>query len=291
MIAASTKNHNKRRNACLMMEFLVRCMSEALVAGDAKRSATVLKIIKKHFKQGSELHKEYRLASSLLKTSVSSPHVAASIVSEAKAAARSYDVDKLNKEKSILIREVNCKLRDKDFYDRPVTDYRMHATIGTLLNCWRSHSSDVDLSLQARYEDQLVEWLSTERSIVEEQALTDESPGMRRLIMKTMMERVNDRYADALNPVQKDIVRAYAFSAAREDDNRTLRAKLESVKSSLVEEIDTFCQDTSEFMRDKAKSVRERLLAESTEKVDDSVVSRFMLYAKLLDEMGKKDDK
>ena len=71
-----SRTHNKRRNAGLLYEFLVRTISQALVEGNQKKSSTALKILRRHFKPGTELHKEFRLINALVRSTVSSESVA-----------------------------------------------------------------------------------------------------------------------------------------------------------------------------------------------------------------------
>ena len=136
-------SHNKKRNIGLLYEFLIKTISNALVENDKQKSAKALKIIKQSFKPGTELYKEFRLINSLMRTTVSSEAVAASIMSEAKMAARTHDVNLLDHQKSILIRNINHQLRDENFYDQYVNEYKMFATLQSLINNWRNPGSDL----------------------------------------------------------------------------------------------------------------------------------------------------
>ena len=120
----TAKNHNKKRNSLLIYEFLVRAISRSLIEDDKKKSSIALKILRKHFKPGTELYKEFRLMNALAKTTVSSEHVAASILKEAKSATVKFDRQKLDREKSILIRNINHMINDENFYDQHVNEYR-----------------------------------------------------------------------------------------------------------------------------------------------------------------------
>ena len=131
----SARAHNKKRNAGLLYEFLVLNISKALVDGDQKKSGVALKVIKRHFKPGTELYKEFRLIRSLVQTTVSSEQVAASIIQEAKAAARSYDIRTLDREKSLLISTINRAIGDENFFDAQVNEYKIYATIQTPDHC------------------------------------------------------------------------------------------------------------------------------------------------------------
>jgi len=284
----NTKGHNKKRNTGLLYEFLVLTISKALVDGDEKRSSAALKLVKRHFKVGSELHKEYRLINSLVRTTVSSEAVAASILQEAKAAARSYDMRTLDREKSLLISTINKAINDDDFFDQPVNEYRIYATVQTLLNDWRT--KDVDLGRQARYEDQLVKWLVTEKTEVPDTTVTDDTPGASRLLMKIMMKKLNEKYAGMLSEEQRNMLRAYAFSTAN-DDQESITKKLVEVKGRLVTEIAEFGNKNpdNEYVNKKLDEVRQQLESEDLGTVDDETVTRFMLYTKLSSELTAEE--
>jgi hypothetical protein len=284
----SSKGHNKKRNTGLLYEFLVRTISKALVDGDQKKSAIALKVVKRHFKPGSELYKEFRLINSLVKTTVSSEAVAASIIQEAKAAARSYNMKELDREKSLLISNINKAIDDVDFYDHQVNEYRIYATIQTLLNDWRSN--DRDLGRLAQYEDQLLRHLVTEKVAIPDVPLSEESPGTSRLLMKMMMKRLNEKYAGVLSEEQRGMVRAYAFSTANEDPD-SIKKKLIEVKDRLLTEIEDFGQRNpdNEYVIKKMDEARQRIENETLDVVDDDTVTRFMLYAKLSTELTTEE--
>jgi hypothetical protein len=284
----STKGHNKKRNTGLLYEFLVLSISQALVLNNTKRSNTALKLIRRHFKPGSELYKEFRLINALVKTTVKSEAVAASIIQEAKAAARSHDVASLDKEKSILIGAINRSLNDDNFYDAQVNEYKILATVQTLINDWRTPGSD--LGRMAQYEDALVKWLVTEKVSPNDPELHDEQPGTSRLLMKVMMQKLNEKYAGVLSPEQKGLLRAYAFSTAN-DDPKSIHMKLQEIKDKLLKEIDEYGRKNAdtEYVNKKLAEARQCIAEEALETVDDGTVTRFMLYTKLSSELTSEE--
>lgn len=285
----SSKGHNKKRNTGLLYEFLVQTISRALVEGNQKTSSQALRILKRHFKPGTELYKEFRLIHALRKTTVSSEAVAASILREAKDAARSHDFKALDREKSLLIRDINHAINNEDFYDQQVGEYRFLATVQTLLNDWRNRSAD--LQRVASYEDQVVKHLITEKQEAPDQALPDVTPGESRLLMKVMMKKLNEKYSGVLNDEQKSLIRAYAFSTAN-DDPSSIKMKLTEVKDGLLASIDSYGVQHSEneYINKKLVETKEQLLNEKLEIVDDDTVTRFMLYTKLAAELESEDD-
>jgi hypothetical protein len=276
--------HNKKRNTGLLYEFLIHTISQALVDDDKRKSSRALKIIKAHFKPGTELYKEFRLINSIMKTTVSVESVASSILGEAKVAARSHDVDSLDREKSLLIRSINHQLNDDHFYDQQISEYRTFATVQNLLNSWRLKSAD--LSKMAEYEDQVVRWLVTPKTESNEQITTEGTAGSNRLLMKIMMKKLGEKYDDTLTTEQKSLIKAYAFSAAS-DDEKTIILKLNEIKGKLLNSIESYVDNKKEekYLSDKLNEVKTGLLNE-VKKVDDSVVAEYMLYIKLIDELS-----
>lgn len=280
----SNKAHNKKRNAGLLYEFLVRTISRALVEGDQKKSATALKILRKYFKPGTELYKEFRLINSLIKTTVSSEAVAASILGEAKMAARDHNLEGLEREKSLLIKQINYSLKDDHFYDQQIAEYKTYATVQTLINDWRSPMRD--LSRLATYEDQLVRWLVTEKSQPDDMVLNEESTGTSRLLMKVMTKKLNEKYAATLNEDQKSLVKAFVFSKANSDPT-VIQKKLSKIKQDLLQRINEYRASNpgDKFINEKLNDAHGRLLSESLSEVDDDTITRFMLYTKLNTEL------
>ena len=284
----TSKNHNKKRNSLLMYEFLVRTISKSIVEGDKRRSAVALKILKRHFKPGTELYREFRLLNSLVKTTVSSEHVAASILKEAKAAAATLDYTKLDREKSLLVRSINHGINDENFYDQHVNEYRSFATLQTLINEW--NSKDKDLSKVAQYEDHLMQRL-TEVKEDNSESISDESSGTVRLLMKVMGKKLNEKYGDALNDQQKSLVRAYAYSTASSNDS-SIKMKLKEIKEELLGLIDAYVSSTddgAQYTKGKLTETKDAILSENVESIDDDVVTRFMLYSRLSDELKAKE--
>lgn len=284
----TAKNHNKKRNSLLIYEFLIKAISRSLIDDDKKKSSTALKILRRHFKPGSELYKEFRIMNALAKTTVSSDHVAASILKEAKAAVSQLDEKKLDREKSILIRNINHGLNDDNFYDQQVSEYRTFATIQTLLNEWRS--VDKDIHRMAQFEDRLMKHLITEKVAPEEHTITEDSAGTARMLMKIMTKKLNEKYSGMLNEQQKMVIKAYAYSTAS-SDQASIRMKLTEVKEDLLAAVSSYdmSETPNEYLRNKLSEAKAALLTEDLAVVDDSTVTRFMLYSRLKDELESKE--
>ncbi len=285
-----TKIHNKRRNAGLLYEFLIRTISNALVEGDKKKSTTALRLLKKHFKAGTELYREFRLINALVRSTVSSDSVASSILSEAKTAAKSYNLEALDKEKSHLIKNINYYLRDNNFFDQQINEYKAYATAQMLINNWRSEGRDKDIANLVAYEDQMVRWLVSEKTEKGELISQEDSPGMSRLLMKVMTQKLNEKYSMTLNDDQKGLLKSYIFSTAQSDPS-IIKKKLSEIKDGLLSNIDNylFLNKDDSYIVEKMNNVKGSLMNESIEHVDDDVITKFMLYVKLGNEINSEE--
>ena len=280
----NNRKHRKKRNTGLLYEFLIRYISNALVENNDKNIKKAVKIFKKFFKKDKELYKEFRLFNSLYKTATEKESVASSILSEAKRYSNSFDLEKLDREKSLLIREINHNLNDEEFFSRRVPDYKTHATIQNLFNEWRSNS--MDLSKVAEYEQFLTEWLMTPREDKYDlEKLKDNN--IDALVLRLMSEKVNDKYSKLLNEEQKEIIKNYAFSIEN-DENGKLRESLVKIKEEILTNIKEYINNDKEknqYILEKLNKTEEMILNENLEVVDDEVITRFLKYSQLKQEL------
>ena len=193
--------HNKKRNVGLIHEQLVRYVASSLIAEDKSAAEKAVQIVAKHFKPGTELYREFRLFNALINMPVGSKSLAERILAESKKAASSHDPQQLRQEKSLLIKDINTGLAEsRRFYDIKIENYRLFATVQTVLNEWRGKDK-LDLTTRARYEEQLVEWLSrpTGENLQEKM---DIDP----LVQKLMYQKFESKYKEQLSESQKKIL-------------------------------------------------------------------------------------
>lgn len=276
------KGHNKKRNVGLIYEFLVGHVSRNIVEGVEDDKA--LKILRKFYRPGTEIYAEYRLFNSLMRTSVKSSHVAATIISEARSAARRFNISKLDREKSLLIREINHTFKDEDFYNSRIPEYKMFATVQTLLNDWRDTSRDADISRIAQYEDTVTEHILTERKDVDVSDIRD--PVVDNLVVRVMTEKFNSRYDHVLNEEQKLIISKYALSSDDEVGISNLRSFLKDVMRSSLSEVSSYvvtCDD--KILSDKLNEVSQLIGSLDVSKIDDEMIGRFLEVSRLRQEV------
>ena len=116
------KSHNKKRNVGIIYELLLSVAAKGMVENNAKLTTRSQKIIKRFFREGTELQKEHRLFKALLEPQINDGSLATKILGEAKKAARTHNLERLEREKSRLIKEINYSF-GKNFYNQRIENY------------------------------------------------------------------------------------------------------------------------------------------------------------------------
>lgn len=264
-------------------------MSECLVDNKIKNLKIATNILEKRFKKGTELYKEFRLFNALAKTTASDTHIVASILSEAKQAARSTNVKKLEKEKSDLIREINYRINDKKFYYRNVSNYRDLATIQIMLNEWRKGSSNQNIQKLVEYEQKLVTHLLKEKNVknIEEEKKKLDASDSNRLILKIMTEKINKKYHKTLTEDQKEIVRNYVLYS---DDKKQLEFYLSRKKQEVKKLLENFeTEENNKFLVEKVDHVRQRIEDLDVKNTTDESITRFLTLTSLISTLKSGD--
>ena len=271
--------HNKKRNVGLLFAQLSQAVSEAMVEGNVKKANSVLTLVKRHFSPGTELFKEFRLFRAIMVTSVPSDSLATSIMSEAKSASRDIDMKLLTQQKSALIKDINYNLNESNFYSRRVKDYKMYATVQTLLAEWRNSSPDV--SVVAKFETELHSHLLKEKKLenLEELKTTD----VNNLVVDIMRKKLEEKFGSHLSDSQMSLLREYVFFG---DDEKGFLSKLSEIKATTLSALADFEKDcNSEIIRKQIPHVRESVESLSETAADDENLSRYLTLMKITEEL------
>jgi len=272
-----SKGHNKKRNVGIIYEQLVFTVSKATVENDKDTANKGLKIIKSYFSPGTELYKEYRLFNALVQTQVSSEALASRILEETKIASSHYDVNALRREKSDLINEINRVFGKDKFYMTPVKNYKLLATIHTLMEEWRNKTPDVMRRVQ--YESKLHEWLLTPKQtqVIEEM----KTPEVNDLTVKIMRGSFNKKFG-SLNERQRDLIKSIVF----ETDMERVTKRMNEQKASALTALRTYVsQCDSSHVASKIPPAISLLEGLDPSDTSDKNIARFLTVAQLCDEL------
>lgn len=275
--------HNKKRNIGLVYEFLTRHAAEGVIEGDEKQAKQSIKLIKKYFKEGSELQREFRLFRALMGSFVSDKSTAERIVESSRTAARTYDQEKLDREKSLLIRGINHTINDESFYNKRVDEYKLYATIQTLLNEWRQPVPS-DVVMVAMYEADLIEHLMKpkEKNILDETAKNEDADD---LVLGLMFKKVNSKYKGVLNSEQISLLNTYV-SGLKSNDMTHVRQSITKLKANTLEAVDAYIseQKKNQDVVSKLNEFR-AFVAQDVGEIDDKTFTRYLRIAGLKKEI------
>ena len=271
--------HNKKRNVGLIHEQLVRYVASSLIAEDRQAAEKAVQIIARHFKKGTELYKEFRLFNALVNMPVGSVSLANRVLIESKNAAKSHNPQQLRKEKSLLIKDINTQLDEsRRFYDIKVDNYRLFATVQSILNEWRD-KGNLDLTERAQYEEAIVEWLSRDvNTPLQEDSQFDP------LIRKIMYQKFDKKYKDKLSETQKKILECSILQSDKEFVAIIKKTKEHALDS--LREFERTCDN--KLLKENINQVRDKVRT-LPEKKNDEVVAKTLHLMHLIEEMESNE--
>jgi hypothetical protein len=276
--------HNKKRNVGIVYELLLSYISKNLLEGKKSEAKKATRIIEKRFKKGTELYKEFRLFNALANTKITNTHTVASILTEAKNAARNLiNEEKLQREKSDLIRDINYNL-GKDFYYSSIANYRDLGTVHLAIKEWRKKSPDIKNLIS--FETQIAEnMLKKEENVLIKENL--DASHSDRLVLKLMTEKFNKQYCEELTHDQKKIVENYVFYNNK--NQKKLTDFFTFKKKESIKNLEKF-EDISDnkYLLSKINEVKNKIDSLDENKINDNSVVKFLTLTKMIDEIKKE---
>jgi len=276
--------HNKKRNVGIIYELLLNYVSRNLIEGNKKEAKKASSIIERHFRKGTELYKEFKLFNALANSNITNTHVVASILNEAKSAAKNkINTSKLEKEKSFLIKSINYSLDKNSFYHSNIKNYRDLGTVQLTLNEWRKQ--DHDLTKLAMLESRVAEKMLKEISSSDNLNNVDVNH-TDRLVYKIMIEKFNKQYSNNLNSDQKSIIKNYVFY--NDTDKKRLQEVFKQKKNHCIHLLNEFeDRSNNKYLLSKVDNVRNKVDSISTSSINDTTVVKFLTLTKLIEEITK----
>jgi hypothetical protein len=276
--------HNKKRNVGIVYELLLQHISNKLIEGDKRSAKIATKLIEQNFKKGTELYKEFRLFNALSKSNITNTHTVASIINEAKIASKKLDQKKLEREKSKLLKDINYRINDKNFYYRSIPNYRDLGLVQMALNEWRTTESDIKKLVDL--EVRIGELLLKDKNIVTEDKDYNVTHSDR-LVLKILTEKFNKRYNDDLTRDQKKIIEHYVFLS---DKNPSLLENFFTQKKKEAIVILESFEDKSDnkYLLSKVDNVKSKINELNSTNINDTSVIKFLTLTKMINEISKE---
>ena len=265
--------HNKKRNTAFVFEALSREATVAIIKGDQERKQKVVSIVRKHFTGDSLLKKDLECYRSLYENQNLDETTSKKIVEAVMAAKRLIDPDRLFKQQTEIINDINKELSPATF-NNFVPNYKSLATIAKMFN---TNSPKQKVMLEGKILEGMVSGVDT----------TPLEP-MDSITFRTFTKKFNAKYGDSLLQEQRELLNHY-ISSFSHDDLETkiyLNREIASLKQSLSEAVDIeHIANDSEMVR-KTNAVRERLESLSKEtSLNESTLLTIMRTQELVKEI------
>jgi len=277
-----TFNHNKKRNAGLVYEFLVRHISQAMVGRDERAYQTALGLVRKYYGDGTPLSEERELFTVIQSTRGVSESAARRVLGEVQRQACMTDTRKLEIKQSNLIKEANHSF-GRGFWDmHRVPDYRLLATIQMVLDATRSEQRLTESVQNIQLEEGLVGYMT---STAEFAAAPPPQEDIDQLVMAITAKKFQEKYTRSLNAPQQRLLQEYIRAQVTGDDGRldgVISEERERVMGVL-----TRAETQKEFVEDpemlrRLQEARQQMTGHGER---DKLVEDLMLYQSLAEEI------
>jgi len=276
-----TKVHNKKRNVGIIYDQIISTLCECHLNNDSESVEKISKIMTENFKKGSQLQKELQFFSSFLKMSNLNDSLSSSIINEAKKACKShFSQEELDMEKSKLIKDLNYAFGKGKIFEKKVDNYKLYATIQTLLNEWRNEDNS-DFSTISEYEIKLNDWL-TRDSNTKEELNESKFKGIDNLTLKIMNDKFNKKYSNILNEDQKNLIKEYFAS----EDNSSIIKAFSNIKNKTILNLNSFkTSNTNTYLKESYNVVLNNIQNLDESDLSEENLKKFLTVAKLNDEL------
>jgi len=270
-----SRSHNKKRNVGIIYEQIINFICECLLNNNKEDAAVATKIIENHFKKGTQLNKEYKLFKALASTKEVSDQLAGSIINEAKKACNTmFDNKQLEKEKSLLIKDLNYMFGKGKIFEEKVKNYRIYATIQTLLNEWRSNNSNFDKATE--YEIALHESLTSKKQIINNVPKKIDS-----LTYNLMKNLFSEKYDSLLNQTQKSLISSFI-----EEDDKSIVKEYKNLKTSCLLTLENYINKcNNKILTQKNTNVKNSIESLNENDLSKENLQKFLIVSKLKEEL------
>lgn len=267
--------HNKIRNTGLIFEIL----SRLLMRETMDNNTTAYRIVRKHFKPGSELVKELKLYQSLGQPTSHNPTELLELSIQAHS---NLDKKKLFAEKYDLIRSVKKNYNPNVFFQTRVSNYKLSASIYKLFE----FNSSADPSQYLECRELVTESLKGQSKVNQQEIETivrSQDPDIRKLSFKIIVEKFNEKYK-GLNQKQQNLLQKYIS----EDVNKT------AFKDFFMREVGYVVNSLtilSNQVEDKITSIKLNEVTQlaqnilSSKQIKDEHLSAMLKYYELIDQL------
>ena len=205
------KKHNKIKNVGVLFELLTRQITSDTISG--RENSPAIKIVKEFFKTNTNLSKELNLYKALQEQKYKKESKADKFIDIVVNEHNKINKTTLKREKYNLIKEIKSHYNLDDFFKSRVSNYRLNASIYTILES-NKHISTLNPKTLIKCRYFLLEHITDgntsngkkQEKIIKEYSKQDKD--LRLLSYKILLEKFNDKYGN-LSAGQRNLLKEY----------------------------------------------------------------------------------
>lgn len=280
--------HSKFRNTGILFELLTKQVTADIIAG--KDTSPAKDLLRKYFREGTELGREWQLYTTLLNEKIKDEPHAERFFNVILEARKKLNNRKLSLLKYDLIKEIKENYPIEEMLKAPVRNYRVLASIYKAFEDVVSSECKFDVKEVYQAKNCIVEHIVDKPKVTHsEDELINyyqlQTEDIRLLTYKLLCEKFNEKYDSVLDNQQKAVLREYICNVANTNNfDEFVRQRVTEIKKSLNEVVSKI--KDSDVMKIKIREVVNQLDKINPGKiVKDNHVMVLMLSYELLKEV------
>ena len=271
--------HSKVKNVGVLFELLTRQITSDTLS--SKQKSPAISIVKEFFKKDTVLARELDLYKALQQQKYTSDAKAEKFIDIVISEYVKLNRSKSKREKYNLVREIKKHYNLDDFFKSRVSNYRLNASICSLLESNASIDS-IKPSQLMKYRFNIVEHItgthtSTKDSDTVLNEYSKQEKDLRLLSYKILLEKFNDKYG-TLTSKQKSLLREYINNIS---NTSTLKKYIVTEVNIINKELSALIENvTDDIVKVKLTEVQAQLSNIQNDKVvrDKHLVSMLRSY-------------
>lgn len=226
--------HNKIKNTGILFELLTRQITVDLMESNSSKAVN---IVKKYFKNGTQLGKEYELYKILTETKYNTESRAETLIEAVMDNRKKLSRGSIKKEKYNLIKEIRESYNEKDFFNTKINNYKVLASIYNLFEHKEEVAPDKYVATKYTIVENITSQSKASKTNKTYDYLKKQEKDLRMLAYSTLVEKFNKKYSN-LTKKQKTLIKEYINNISNTNKLREyVDSEVEVVKDTLKTQI------------------------------------------------------
>ena len=226
--------HNKIKNTGILFELLTRQITVDLMESNSSKAVN---IVKKYFKNGTQLGKEYELYKILTETKYNTESRAETLIEAVMDNKKKLSRGSIKKEKYNLIKEIRESYNEKDFFNTKINNYKVLASIYNLFEHREEVAPDKYVATKYTIVENITSQSKASKTNKTYDYLKKQEKDLRMLAYSTLVEKFNKKYSN-LTKKQKTLIKEYINNISNTNKLREyVDSEVEVVKDTLKTQI------------------------------------------------------